>query len=150
MTKTQLSQLDDLRREIVMWEQEIQELEIKKNNCVTASTVEASSRSRPYQKRLIWIGGDAALTRRGHQQYLRYQERIRNLQILVAANKERCERELSLIMHYIARIDDSIIRQIVLLKYAKQMTWENVAAAIGGNNKAESLRKKLERYLEKN
>jgi len=50
---------------------------------------------------------------------------------------------------YIDNIDDSLIRQIISLRYINGLTWEQVAAHIGGNNTADSVRKATERFLAK-
>ncbi|WP_236908829.1 hypothetical protein [Clostridium sp. Cult3] len=36
------------------------------------------------------------------------------------------------IYEYIDNIDDSLIRQIITLRYVSGLTWEQVAASIGG------------------
>ena len=48
---------------------------------------------------------------------------------------------------YIDNIDDSLIRQIITLRYINGLEWKQVAASIGGNNTADSVRKIAERYL---
>ncbi len=47
-------------------------------------------------------------------------------------------------------IPDEQTYQIFELKFKKQMTWEQVAANIGGNNSSDSVKKICYRYLKKN
>ena len=48
---------------------------------------------------------------------------------------------------YISNIDDSLIRQIISLRYVNGLTWDQVAAHIGGNNTADSVRMMHDRFL---
>ena len=54
------------------------------------------------------------------------------------------------IEEYINTIDDSLTRQILSLRYVNGLTWEQVAASIGGGNTADSVRKVAERFLMEN
>ena len=51
---------------------------------------------------------------------------------------------------YTNNIDDSLIRQIISLKYVDGLTWEQVAASIGGGNTADGVRMIHNRFLGKN
>lgn len=45
------------------------------------------------------------------------------------------------------RINDSLVRQILLCRYIDGMSWTQVALQVGGGNTADSVRKIAERYL---
>lgn len=51
---------------------------------------------------------------------------------------------------YLDTVDDSFIRQIIKLRYVDGLMWFQVAHEIGGNNTDNSVRKALDRYLDKN
>ena len=51
------------------------------------------------------------------------------------------------INRYVENIDDSLIRQIIILRHVNGLTWEQVAASIGGNNTADSVRMMHDRFL---
>ena len=50
---------------------------------------------------------------------------------------------------YILHIDDSMIRQIIFLRFIQGHTWVQVAAEIGGGNSPDSIRMMMKRYLAK-
>lgn len=55
--------------------------------------------------------------------------------------------EYNRIMRYIAKIDDSCIRQIITLRYIDGKSWASIAMTIGGNNTPDSVRMMHNRYL---
>lgn len=52
------------------------------------------------------------------------------------------------IYRHIAELDDSLMRQIVMHRCISLESWEDVARAVGGNNTADSVRKRFERAYE--
>ena len=44
-------------------------------------------------------------------------------------------------------LEDSQMRQILLLKYLRGLSWRQVAMGIGGNNTEDGVRKRAERFL---
>lgn len=61
---------------------------------------------------------------------------------------QQCCTKLREVEMYISNIDDSLIRQVMMLRFAYDMSWREVAAQIGGNNTEDSVRKLCSRYLE--
>lgn len=55
--------------------------------------------------------------------------------------------EYNRIMRYIAKIDDSYMRQIITLRYIDGRSWANIAMIIGGNNTPDSIRMAHNRFL---
>ncbi len=77
----------------------------------------------------------------------KYAVQIADLKNGLDMKLSKCLRELKYISEYIDSIDDPLIRQIISYRFINCFSWEKTAQSIGGNNKAESLRKKLYRYL---
>ena len=59
-------------------------------------------------------------------------------------------REMERLTNYIYGIDDSQIRQVLILRFVEGRTWDAVAAKMGYGYTKEQLRKKVERFLAKN
>ena len=62
----------------------------------------------------------------------------------------RLESEQADIERYVASIDDSLIRRIVIARYIECRSWEAVARKIGGYNTGETVRKMWQRWRHKN
>lgn len=77
----------------------------------------------------------------------KYAVQIADLKSALDIKLSKCLNELKSISEYVNSIDDPLIRQIVSYRFISCFSWEKTARSIGGNNKAESLRKKLYRYL---
>lgn len=58
--------------------------------------------------------------------------------------------EYNRLMRYIAKIDDSFIRQIITMRYVDGKSWANIAVSIGGDNTPDSVRMAHNRFLRKN
>lgn len=74
---------------------------------------------------------------------------ILDTQAILELNLQKYWYEYNRLTRYIAEIDDSLVRQIMTLKYVELRSWPEVAAEIGGGNTEDSVRKKTERYLKK-
>ena len=55
--------------------------------------------------------------------------------------------EYNRINRYIASVDDSLMRQILSLRYIDGLSWNKVAMNIGGGNTEDSVRKAHNRFL---
>jgi hypothetical protein len=73
---------------------------------------------------------------------------IDSLKGLMNSNLKRCFMELNKLNRYINSIDDSFIRMIFALRYINGLSWNQVAASIGGNTE-DSVRKAHDRFLKK-
>ena len=134
MTREQLRQLKYLKNEIKMLREQIDNLKTG----IVSDVVEGSESEFPYTKRRFTIAGA------DHEEYERKSKRLR----------ERLQRRVKDLMdlleeinEYIADIDDSLLRQIVTLRHVNGLTWDQVAASIGGGNTADGVRKMHDRYL---
>ena len=117
-----------LKKEIKQQQRRIAELEAVATNCSTKITGLPSGKGISDK-----IGNYAA--------------QIADLKALLDFNLKKCFYELNRLDRFIQSVEDPVIRQILLYRFEKHMSWRQIARAIGGNNTSESLRKKLHRYL---
>jgi hypothetical protein len=134
--KHQLKQLRHLKNEIKLLKKQIEDLDYT----ITSDVVRGSTPFFPYIERNIQITGISYddYKRRLSRLRRRLQRRLDELMELVEETNE-----------YIHTIDDSLMRQILSLRYINGLTWEQVAAHIGGGNTADSVRKAADRFLGK-
>lgn len=57
--------------------------------------------------------------------------------------------EYNRLNRYIASVEDSLLRQILALRYVNGLSWTAVAMHIGGGNTADSVRKAHNRFLKR-
>ncbi|HCL4447570.1 TPA: RNA polymerase subunit sigma-24 [Clostridium botulinum] len=134
MDKEQLKQLRYLKTEIEAIKKQIDNLE-----CTMAiDKVRGSSSHFPYVQRSFTIEGV------DYEEYNRKTIRLR----------KKLSRRISELMDlveetngFIEGIEDSLTRQIISLRYINGLTWEDVAANVGGGTTTESVRKVAERFL---
>lgn len=130
MTKRELSQLFLLNREIEDDRIRLQELE---------------SAAR---------GGSAKLT--GMPRINGNGRSMENIAVEIAEQRELVENKLKNAMilrnrieRYIVSVDDSLMRQVLFLRYVSGLSWTQVAMHIGGGNTADGVRKAHDRFLQK-
>ena len=135
MNKDQLRQLRHLKREIELLQDQIINLESE----IVTDKVRGSDPEHPYTEKSFYITGFA------HEEHSRKMKRL----------KERLQRRLGDLIdlvveinEYIETIDDSLLRQIITLRHVNGLTWDQVAASIGGGNTADSVRMMHDRFLE--
>lgn len=136
MDKEQLSQLKYLKSEIEILKKQISDLDYN----ITTDSVKGSSPYFPYIERKFLITG------------LDYQVHDNKLDRLQRKLNRRIEELIDLVeetYEYIDNIDDSLIRQIITLRYINGLEWKQVAASIGGNNTGDSVRMIHNRFLER-
>ena len=80
----------------------------------------------------------------------RYAMEIADLKETIDANIQRCFYERARLIRYINDIPDSLTRGIFTLRFEYGLSWDQVAAGIGGGNTAESVRKRVFRHLKNN
>lgn len=134
MDKEQLKQIRYLKNEIKILKKQIEDLDYT----ISIDSVRGSNPSFPYTQRSFTIEGIDCEE---------YNRKIRRLQRKL---NRRAEELLDLVEEtndYIENIDDSLIRQVITLRYINGLTWEQVAAHIGGGNTADSVRMMHNRFL---
>ena len=130
MTKKELKNLYYLKKEIVAQKKRIKELENLATSC-TAKVTELTNKTEVTDM----VG--------------KYAVEIADLKRLLDLNLKKRFYELVRLDKFIQTIDDPLIRLIAIYRFEKDMSWTQIAIALGGNNKAESVRKKIYRYLKK-
>ena len=130
MTLKELSQLYYLNREIEMDQRRLRELEARALPGAQVIT------GMPHGTGVADIVG-------------RYAAEIADLRGIIEAKHQQCLYERSRLERYIADIDDSLLRQIFTYRFVNGLPWLQVAACIGGNNTADSVRLACNRYIEK-
>jgi len=73
-------------------------------------------------------------------------EDIVDLEAIILAKQEACIHERNRLEHWIADIDDSLLRMIFALRFVDCLSWRQVAFHIG-NNTEDSVKKACYRYL---
>lgn len=141
MTRKQLSQLKYLNKEIDLLVEQINDTERLARECTTVDIVRGSERYFPYRQRHFRIEGI---------QVDLYERRLNRL-------KNKLQRRLSEAMdlreeleEYIDTVPDSLVRQILSLRYINGLNWNQVAAHVGGGNTADGVRMIHNRFLSKN
>lgn len=131
MDKNELKQLRNLKREIDILQELINKIPKEQDK------VYGSSAEFPYQKRGFVISGYS-------------DEENTQLARELESKKRKLMREMERLTNYIYGIDDSQIRQVLILRFVEGRTWDAVAAKMGYGYTKEQLRKKVERFLAKN
>lgn len=134
MTKQQLKQFKYLKNEIRMLREQIDNLKAG----IVSDVVEGSEGEFPYTKRRFTITGVDCeeYERKSKRLQKRLQRRVDDLMDLLEEINE-----------YIEGIDDSLLRQIISLRHVNGLTWDQVAASIGGGNTGDSVRKTHDRFI---
>lgn len=129
MTKEKLSELRYIKNELKMWENELHELDIVA--CGEAVKISGMPKAKRKNDRTAEIATKRADT-------------IATIEKI----KSDLEAEKNMLIHYIADIDDSYLRQIMYFRYVKGYTWQRIVIEVGAGS-TDSIRKLHDRYLEK-
>lgn len=125
MTRKELSQIYYINREIEMWERELESV-----TGLQSPKLDGLPRGSET--------GDSTANKA--QRAAEIREIINGL--LAKLQMKRKE-----IYDYIATIDDSLMRQIIMYRCLSLCTWEEVAIYVGGGNSADSVRKLFVRFV---
>ena len=136
MTRERLDQYIALKREVRLLELELQSLQSRSSEIVT-DVVTGSDASFPYNKRKFSISGVC----------VRDFDHLARRRQMLDARRRRAQQEAGEIDAFIDSLEDSQMRQILLLKYLRGLSWRQVAMGIGGNNTEDGVRKRAERFL---
>ena len=119
MTKEDLEQLCDLRKEIAELEYKIARLS-SRGSRIVSDKVQASSKDFPYVQTTVKIEGYDYV---GDQ---KSSKQLRKKRILIQQRKEQAEALELRITQYINSISDSGIRRMIDYKYIEGYTWEKI------------------------
>jgi DNA-directed RNA polymerase specialized sigma subunit len=133
--KDQLEQLYHLNREIELLKRQIDNMNEKPK--IVSDSVTASSRSFPYTEHLVIISGVEDLG-----------DKMTRLKIRIAKMLRVALDKVDELNTQIETIQDSEIRQIITLRYINNLTWQQVALAMGTQGDGSTERKKCDRFLE--
>ena len=135
MNKDKLRQLRHLKREIELLQDQIANLESE----IVTDKVRGSDPEHPYTEKSFYITGF------DQEKYSRKMDRL----------KRRLERRIDDLMDlqaeilaFVEGIEDSLLRQVIVLRHVNGLTWEQVAAEIGSSTTWNSLRMMHDRFLE--
>lgn len=129
MTKKDLSQLYWLKLEIEEDRRRLDELE----------AIAASPASPKYDGMPHVPGAGDGMARMAAE--------IADLKAIISAKQQLCIHERNRLERYISGISDSLTRQIFTYRFVKGLSWHQAAARVGGNT-ADSVRMRVNRYLE--
>jgi len=133
MTRQKLKQVRHLKSEIKLLQEQILTLESE----IVTDKVKGSLSEHPYIETTYTIKGLV-------------HERSAKVERLKKQLQRRVDELMDLrqeVYEFVETIDDSLIRQVVILRHVNGLTWDQVAASIGGGNTADSLRKMHDRFL---
>ena len=136
MTKHELSQLKHIQGEIDLLEKAIAKIDYE----YVTDSVKGSSKHFPFVEHSIMITGADV---KGHDR------KARRLKAQLERRKEELLDKRVEIEEFINTIDDSLIRQMIALRYINGYEWEQVAAHMGCGYTAVYLRKCHERFMRK-
>lgn len=125
MTRKELSEIYYINREIEMWKRELDDI---------------TSLQSPRLDGLPRGGETSDATAAKAVRAAQISETIDGL--LARLQLKRKE-----IYDYIATIDDSLMRQIIMYRCLSLCTWDEVARYVGGGNTADSVRKLFVRFV---
>lgn len=129
ITLKDLNEYTLLRKEIADLKKRINQHESIVSDVVTGSSLEY-----PYTKHSISITGfSCCYSKRMYNKYSRQ----------IELRQQKAEE----IEDYISSIDDSLVRQIVRLRFIDGLSWTAVAHRIGGGNTENSVKVVFHRYL---
>ena len=129
MTVKELSQLYHLKREIELCERQLHELEEQRGS------LSISQDGQPRAKGNV------------QSQVEQLAMEIVDLQAIINAKRILCIHEKNRLERYISKIPDSVTRQIFELRFADCLSWDQVAARMGGASSQNGVRSRGYRYL---
>ncbi|MDF2891226.1 MAG: polymerase, sigma-24 subunit, subfamily [Clostridia bacterium] len=135
LDKEQLEQLYQLNREIELLKRQIENIWGEPK--VVSDSVKASSSSFPYTEHLVIISGVEDLG----DKMDRLKKRLTKMLKAALDKVEKLNSQIEV-------IQDSEMRQIVMLRYINNLTWQQVAIKMGNQGDGSTERKKCDRFLE--
>ena len=133
MTRQELKQIRHLKSEIKLLQEQILTLESE----IVTDKVKGSDPDHPWTERHYIIRG---LPGERNEKLLRLRDRLeRRMNDLQDMRAE--------IFAWVENIEDSLLRQVIILRHVNGLSWRQVAREIGGGNTGDSVRKMHDRYF---
>ncbi len=135
MTRQKLRQIRHLKKEIELLQDQIASLEGE----IVTDKVRGSDPDHPWTEQSFYITGfdQEKYARKMARIKRRLQRRVDDLMDLRAE-----------ILAFVEGIDDSLLRQIIVLRHVNGLSWRQVAREVGGGNTADGVRMLHDRYFE--
>ena len=148
MTVKELSRLKDLNSEIDLLEEQKDDIHyaLQKMPANYATSVTGSLVDAPYTQHTIRIGGVIVGTA-DMESYAEKRRELKEIKALIELRQQECFIEYTKLIRFINGVGDSLMRQILTLRFVNNLPWVQVAASIGGNTEA-SVKMAFKRYLE--
>ena len=148
MTNKELSQLFCLSKEIgqLKHKKKLLELDLKQLG-TTVDCVLGSEKQIPFRLHSVKVEGIAITD---HKRWLNIKAELQDVENLIELKLEQQVCEYNRLNRFIQSVDDSLIRQILELRYIEGFKWNKVAIVIGGNNTEDSVKQACHRYITKN
>lgn len=126
MTKKELTSVYYIKKEIKMWEEQLELIESKAEGKITGLPFTPGTGSSDQM-------ADLAI-------------KAVSVRELIEAKKRNLNQQQDRIISWIISIDDTVVRQIMLYRHVRCYSWNTVAQKIGIT--ADSARKQHDRYLQ--
>ena len=151
MTTKELSRLTNLNSEIRLLEEQKEDIEYAMQQMPAnfATSVTGSMPESPYTPRTIRIGG-VVVGAVDMDNYAKKRCELREIKTLIELRQQECFIEYTKLIRYINGVGDSLMRQILTLRYVNNLPWNQVAMSIGGGNTDENVKKLCYRYIKAN
>jgi hypothetical protein len=135
MTRQELKQLRHLKSEIKLLQEQILALESE----IVTDKVKGSDPDHPWTERHYIIRG---LPGERNEKLLRLRDRLER-------RKSDLQDMRAEIFEWVESIDDSLLRQVIILRHVNGLSWRQIARTIGAGTTWNSLRMMHDRFLEK-
>lgn len=129
ITRKDLSQLYYLKREIKSDEQRLRDLK------------DAATKITQSMSGMPGSGKKSDKTAIGAE--------IADLEKIISSKNQMCVAHYNRIMRYVAEIDDSFMRQIIMYRHIDMLKWRDIAQKIGGGNTEDGIRMAYKRFIER-
>lgn len=137
MTKEELVQYQDLKKEIASLEKRIEDTKAKEYQ-MEYDRVSGSNTEFPYQPMTIPIEGIVGTS-----------EKVKKLERLLQIRKDKCETLIIKIEEFICGIPDSRTRRVFEMRYFNGWSWQRIAGNINSGDESYPRKEIHDKYLDK-
>lgn len=147
--KKELSQYQDLTREVRMLEDQLSRLQTRRkdiNNNVKTDSVRGSMPTFPFVLHTISVKG---LTDEEIGEKASIKQDIAKSRKRLTKQCAECAKEYDALTAFIANVEESEMRQILTWRYVYGYSWQTIAAQMGSDASEDSVRVAHDRFLKK-
>lgn len=131
MTREEINQIYYIDREIEMWKRQLADL--KQGGKIKAQTITGMPHANTN------LTADPTGEEAG---------RILEIEEIIQRKLEQIQEQKKIVYAYIATLEDSLMRQIIMHRCITLCSWQEVAMYVGGGNTADSVRMKFNRHFD--